>query len=108
MDGHTAPLIGRGELLGELRGALDASLKGAFRFLALEGEPGAGKTRLLAELHGAAREHGALALAGRAAEFEQVIPFSVLVDALDGHLEGAVIPPDPLLATVFPALGAAA
>ncbi|GIH25929.1 hypothetical protein Aph01nite_42390 [Acrocarpospora phusangensis] len=108
MDGHTAPLIGRGDLLRELRGTLDASLDGAFRFLALEGEPGAGKTRLLAELRMAARARGGLALWGRAAEFEQVIPFSALVDALDGHLEDARIPPDPLLATVFPALGAAA
>ncbi|GAA0983161.1 hypothetical protein GCM10009555_054370 [Acrocarpospora macrocephala] len=107
MDGHTAPLVGRGEVLRDLHGALDASMDGAFRFLALVGEPGAGKTRLLAELDTAARARGCLALWGRAAEFEQVIPFSALVDALDGHLETGDEQHDPLLATVFPALGAA-
>ncbi len=101
------PLVGRRDVLNDLRGSLDAIVSGQFRLLALVGEPGAGKTRLLAELEKLAEERNCLTLWGRAAEFEQVMPFSALVDALDGHLE-SVENDDPLLASVFPALGATA
>lgn len=107
MNDHSAPLVGRRDVLNDLRGSLDAIVSGEFRLLALVGEPGAGKTRLLAELEKLAEERNCLTLWGRAAEFEQVMPFSALVDALDGHLE-SVENDDPLLASVFPALGATA
>ncbi|WP_157518501.1 helix-turn-helix transcriptional regulator [Herbidospora mongoliensis] len=107
MNDHSAPLVGRRDVLNDLRGSLDAIVSGQFRLLALVGEPGAGKTRLLAELERLADAQGCLTLWGRAAEFEQVMPFSALVDALDGHLE-SIENDDPLLASVFPALGATA
>lgn len=107
MNDHSAPLVGRRDVLNDLRGSLDAIVSGEFRLLALVGEPGAGKTRLLAELEKLADAQGCLTLWGRAAEFEQIMPFSALVDALDGHLE-SVENDDPLLASVFPALGATA
>lgn len=129
MNDHSAPLVGRRDVLNDLRGSLDAIVSGEFRLLALVGEPGAGKTRLLAELERLAGERGCLTLWGRAAEFEQVMPFSALVDALDGHLDdtrhehlghhdtrqmhnqGASPQAGhdaQLLASVFPALGATA
>jgi DNA-binding CsgD family transcriptional regulator/tetratricopeptide (TPR) repeat protein len=52
------------------------------------GEPGIGKTRLLAELARRADDRGLLVLAGRAAEQERDLPFWVFVDALDAYVEG--------------------
>jgi predicted ATPase len=50
------------------------------------GEPGIGKTRLLAELGIRAEQHGWLVLDGRAAEFERDVRFGVTVDALNDYL----------------------
>ncbi|MFG1821519.1 AAA family ATPase [Microbispora bryophytorum] len=96
MDGRTAgpvvtgmsvPLVGRRDALTALRGAMAASHRDGFQFLALAGEPGAGKTRLLGELAAMAGENGFTPLWGRAAEYEQMLPYSALVDALDDHLD---------------------
>ncbi|MBV9193604.1 MAG: AAA family ATPase [Solirubrobacterales bacterium] len=50
--------------------------------IAVSGEPGIGKTRLLDELCSRADGRGHLVLRGRAAEMEQDLPFAVVVDAL--------------------------
>ncbi|MBW8485639.1 helix-turn-helix transcriptional regulator [Actinomadura parmotrematis] len=106
------PLVGRRDVLPALDAALDDTAAGAFRFLALVGEPGAGKSRLLAELAAGAAARKLTALTGRAAEFEQEMPFGAVVEALDYHLE--VDPPElsaasaALLASVFPALSTGA
>src|SRR4051794_10778559 len=80
--------------------------------LELVGEPGIGKTRLLAELAERADARGYTVLSGCAAELEQDLPFWPFVDALDEYIRGI----DPLrldqlgpdiraeLATVFPSL----
>jgi DNA-binding CsgD family transcriptional regulator len=110
---ETPPLVGRRDVLDEFTALLDAAGEGAFRFAALAGEPGAGKTRLLAELADGASRRGLLTLWGRAAEFEE-LPFSAVVDALDDHLETVAaeiagrLDPNAarLLATVFPSLPA--
>ncbi|MCT9929272.1 AAA family ATPase [Planotetraspora sp. A-T 1434] len=106
------PLVGRQNALSALGSVLAASLRDGFQFVTLVGDPGAGKTRLLGELVTMAGERGFTTLWGRAAEFEQVMPFSALVDALDDHLDarrqdivdsvGAA--QAGLLAGVFPAL----
>ncbi|WP_248963393.1 ATP-binding protein [Sphaerisporangium perillae] len=109
-----APLVGRQDALESFTQTVDATFARGFQFLAVVGEPGAGKTRLLAELAALAAGRGFTTLWGRAAEFEQIMPFSVLVDALDDHLEARR---DDLsdrlgtgqahrLAAVFPALAA--
>ncbi|MET8141207.1 AAA family ATPase [Sphaerisporangium sp. NPDC005288] len=109
-----APLVGRREALKSFSQATDAAVTRGFQFLTIVGEPGAGKTRLLAELTALTTGLGFTALSGRAAEFEQIMPFSGLVDALDDHLEARR---DDLcerlgtaqarrLAAVFPALAA--
>ena len=56
--------------------------------IALVGEPGIGKTRLLAELAARADAQGHLVLAGWASELERDLPFWVFVDALDEYVRG--------------------
>ncbi|MCW2899470.1 MAG: transcriptional regulator, LuxR family [Streptosporangiaceae bacterium] len=107
-----APLVGRRDALDGFSRALDAAANGSFQFLGLVGEPGAGKTRLLSELASAADARGLVTSCGRAAEFEQQIPFGAVVDALDDRVEGLgeLLPgrlgveATRLLAAVFPAL----
>ncbi|WP_131742400.1 ATP-binding protein, partial [Actinomadura roseirufa] len=102
-----APLVGRRDALDALDRALDGAEAG-FGFVALVGEPGAGKSRLLGELADAAAGRRLPSLAGRAAEFEQEMPFGAVVDAIDDRLEehSLDLPPAALrlLGTVFPAL----
>lgn len=118
MDGGTdrGKLVGRRDVLREFADELTASSAGAFRFLCLVGEPGAGKTRLLGELATVAAARGLPVRWGRAAEFEQEMPFGAVIDALDDQAEMALpgltkrLGPETtgLLATVLPALRAAA
>ena len=82
-----APLVGRQDALDAFGEALDASGGGSCCFLGLAGDPGAGKTRLLSELAADAAQRGLVTLSGRAAEFEQEMPFGVVADALDDHVE---------------------
>src|ERR1044072_5248917 len=104
----TAPLVGRGSALRSFARMVEATCAGEFQFLAVEGEPGVGKTRLMGELAALAGARGLTTLWGRAAEFEQIMPFSALVDARDDHLDavadGRGAAHRPLLPTVSPAL----
>ncbi|HEY6694171.1 MAG TPA: AAA family ATPase [Solirubrobacteraceae bacterium] len=54
--------------------------------VALGGEPGIGKSRLLAALAERAEAEGCLALGAAASEFEQDLPYAVWTEALDPHL----------------------
>jgi DNA-binding CsgD family transcriptional regulator/tetratricopeptide (TPR) repeat protein len=81
-----ARLVGRDTELGHLDAALDALEDGGPAYVALEGEPGIGKTRLLDELRARAQARGHVVLSGAAAEFEREMPFSVWVDALDEYV----------------------
>jgi hypothetical protein len=77
-------------------------------------EPGIGKTRLLAELAGLARDRGLRVLDGRAAELEHDLTFALLGDALEPLLhDGAAVAElegwqRDGLAALVPAVGAAA
>src|SRR5215218_561967 len=112
MTKEAAPLVGRARELEVLERALAAACEGFPRMLALSGEPGIGKTRLLQELARKADSQGCLVLDGRAAEFERELPFGVLLDACDEYLESLDgrtaerLAGDglPELATVFPSL----
>lgn len=107
-------LVGRESALAEIDSALKVLSAGLSGALALSGEPGIGKTRLLAELAARADARGYLVLEGRAAEFERNTPFAVFVDALDDYLAGvgpralALLPAATVahLAAVFPAVPA--
>src|SRR5919198_1380178 len=106
-------LVGRDAELQRIERLLDGLGRRSAAVLALVGEPGIGKTRLLAELDARAAAREYLVLAGRATEFERELPFAVVVDALDRRL--SELDPrrlEPLgparlgeLARVFPALG---
>lgn len=78
--------VGRAFELRRANEMLDTVAGGSAGALALSGEPGIGKTRLLGELAALAESRGLLVLSGRAAEFERDLPFGVFVDALDEHL----------------------
>src|SRR5829696_8157438 len=78
-------LIGRDREIAAAESGFD-SLTDASVAIALAGEPGIGKTRLLAELCDRADERGYLVLNGRGAEFERELPFGAFADALDAYL----------------------
>jgi DNA-binding CsgD family transcriptional regulator/tetratricopeptide (TPR) repeat protein len=110
----SGPLVGRARELQVLLAALDGVREGRAGCVAVVGEAGIGKTRLLDELAARVDHRRELALTGRAAEFEQQVPFALVIDALDGHLNA--LGPERLaglgeerqaeLAAVFPSLPA--
>ncbi len=82
---HDHP-VGREPELERLGEALDDLERGGHPCVAVEGEPGIGKTWLLSELRRRAEARGHVVLAGSAAEFERDLPFGVWVDALDAYV----------------------
>lgn len=85
---HTDHLVGRAEEMSSLDRVVVELEQGRSAGLLLVGEPGIGKTRLLAELADRADARGQLVLSGSASELERDLPFSVFVDALDEYLQG--------------------
>ena len=83
---RAGPLVGRRHELASLEAALDRLRSPGARWLALNGEPGTGKTRLLMELAARARERDQLVLVGRGSELERELPFGIWVAALDDHV----------------------
>jgi predicted ATPase len=80
------PTVGRGAELEEIEALLDSLQTGDSGFLEVVGEPGIGKSTLLAALIERAEARGLLALRGRASQFELETPFDPFVDALDDYL----------------------
>jgi DNA-binding NarL/FixJ family response regulator len=87
MTDQARPFVGREGELELIEQLLEGTCAGAARFLFVRGEPGIGKSRLLAELLARAGRRGCLALHGNAAEFERELPFGLVVDAVDEYLE---------------------
>jgi DNA-binding CsgD family transcriptional regulator len=85
-DRQPAGVVGRARELAEIERALDRVASGASWALQLCGEAGIGKSHLLAEACRRAEGRGFLVLDGRAAEFEQDMPFGVIIDALNDHV----------------------
>ena len=79
-------LVGRERELELIEAALDALDGGGPGCLAIEGEPGIGKSRLVAELRTRAELRGHVVLYGQAAEFERDRPFGVLIETIDPYL----------------------
>lgn len=104
-------LVGRGAELADLDLLFDALGRGENGAVYFIGEPGIGKTSLIAEVLVRGDDRGYRTLSGRAAEFESDVPFAVFVDALErpvaslGH-EGLALADEEigLLASVFPSL----
>ena len=83
------PLVGREAEIDQLREILRRAWAGQGHAVAVVGEAGVGKTRLLAEVAAEAARRGGRVLVGRCYEAEQILPFAAWVDALRaGHLEG--------------------
>jgi ATP/maltotriose-dependent transcriptional regulator MalT len=105
--------VGRAAERALIADALAAVRAGEPRVLVLEGEPGIGKSHLLAHLAQTGREAGATVLAARASAFEGDLPYALVADALDGHLAAAAprrlerlgLTDPAALAGVLPALG---
>ncbi len=109
-------IVGRQAELAAAERAMAALEGDTPAMLYVVGEPGIGKTRLLAELQARAHDRRYLVLAGRAAEFERNLPFGLFVAALDDYLaslgddELSALGPDPRrppaaeLGGIFPAL----
>ena len=107
-------LVGRTDELAQMETALGELAEGRPAVIELVGEPGIGKTRLLAELARHADARGQIVLSGSASELERDLPFWVFVDALDDYVRGlepghlAVLADDVRsdLAAVLPCLSA--
>jgi DNA-binding NarL/FixJ family response regulator len=84
----TEQLVGRAEEIGVLERAVMGLKTGSSAAIAVIGEPGIGKTRLLSEVARHADESGCIVLSGSGSEFEQDLPFWVFVDALDEYVAG--------------------
>ena len=105
-------LVGRAEEVLAIDDALFKLRQGGSAAIEVAGEPGIGKTRLLAEVAARADALGYLVLAGSASELDADLPYWVFIDAVDEYL--AALEPHRLdalgddvlseLATVFPAV----
>lgn len=112
MSGPADPLVGRAREIVALEASLDRVGEHRSAFVHVTGEPGIGKTRLLAETCRLADDRKCLVLEGRGAEFEQEVPFGVFLDALEDYvasLNPRLLEPVPEdqrreLSSVFPAL----
>jgi DNA-binding CsgD family transcriptional regulator len=74
--------VGRSAEVTRLEAAVDAAAAGSVRVVLIEGEPGIGKTRLLAELVEIARRRGFAIKSGRAEELERDRAFGAVAVAL--------------------------
>jgi hypothetical protein len=72
--------------LDALEGALGQLAVGEPWMVEVVGEPGIGKSRRLSELGSRTVRRDYLVLGGRAAEFEQDVPFGLIVEALNDYL----------------------
>src|SRR5262245_19856350 len=86
MDQDAERLVGRVDELRSIERLLDELDRGSSCALAVVGEPGIGKTRLLRELAARAEARGHLVLSGSASEVGRDVPFSVFIAALDEYL----------------------
>ena len=114
LPGKDAPLIGRESELARLRQVLDEASRRQGRFVAILGEAGVGKTRLLGAAAAHAFSKRARLLLGRCYESAQILPFGPWVDACraEGVLgDGTLHTLDPVwraeLARLFPEIDTA-
>lgn len=84
--GSARVLAGREDDLAFLDRALEAAAEGV-RVVAVEGEPGVGRSRLLDEWAVRVRQRGTLVLVGRCDELGRMLPFQPIADSLAGHLD---------------------
>ncbi len=96
--------VGRADALARLHALWSEVVAGEQRLAVVAGEPGIGKTRLLAEFAAMVQATGAGVLYGRAEE-DALLPYQPFADALRGALEWGIAVPDPdTLAAIVPGL----
>ena len=111
----TAPLVGREMEMHLLGGLLERAAAGEAQLATLAGEPGVGKTRLLAELSARAAATGWRVLRGGADEARGLSPYQPFVEALRAYVDAAGVaalrrhagPWAPHLARLLPELASA-
>ncbi|GIF18221.1 DNA-binding SARP family transcriptional activator [Actinoplanes tereljensis] len=89
------------------RDELDATGDNTVPMIAVSGDPGIGKTSLLREFARRAQRSGRVVAWGRAAEYEQNVPFAVITDALN-DLAAPPTGDEDLLRELLPGDGGAA
>jgi DNA-binding NarL/FixJ family response regulator len=82
-------LVGRARERAAIDGVLAGLEAGAGAVVVIEGEPGIGKSRVLAHVAASAAQRGATVLEARAAEFESDLPYAIFTEALDRPLAAA-------------------
>ena len=89
------PLVGRGPELEQLRHALARAAAGHGQVVAVVGEPGVGKSRLVWEVMRAHRDQGWLIGHGTAVSYGQATPYLPVIDLLRAyfHVEDRDDPP---------------
>ena len=93
--GPMTPLVGRGPELEQLRHALARAAAGHGQVVAIVGEPGVGKSRLVWEVMRAHRDQGWLIGHGTAVSYGQATPYLPMIDLLRAyfHVEDRDDPP---------------
>ena len=81
------PLVGRAAELNTVQECLRSARKGKGAVLGIVGEPGAGKTRLNAEIELSARAAGFHVIFGRCVPYETNQPYVTLTNLLNGFFE---------------------
>ncbi len=84
------PFVGRGPHIEQLRKAWSRVQAGQRQLVLVSGEPGIGKTRLVAEFARAAHDEGAVVLLGRSTE-ETLTPYQPFVEALRLYVTAAPV-----------------
>ena len=82
------PMVGRDDELAALVTLLDEAAEGTPTFASVVGDPGIGKSRLLAELAAAAHDRGCTVLVGRCSQDEGAPPLWPWASVLDGLGQG--------------------
>jgi DNA-binding SARP family transcriptional activator len=82
-----ASLVGRSKEWDVLKRAWDSVASGTSRVALIEGEPGAGKTRLADDFLRWVTSHGGVVLRGRGYDARAGAPFGAIIEALRGALD---------------------
>src|SRR5712692_9483143 len=84
-----SPFVGRQQELATLLRCLDVTARGQGRLMLVAGEPGIGKTRLLAEFAERAQAEGWQVLVGHAYDTEGMPPYLPFSEALRDYVRAA-------------------
>ena len=95
LRGHMTPLVGRGAELEQLRHVLGRAAAGHGQLVAIVGEPGVGKSRLVWEVMQALRSEGWRIEHASAVSYGQAMPFQPVIGLVRGyfHVEDRDDPP---------------